>query len=395
MKRLIFIGVTTLICVIGMELVLHGLCFVSADVNQALGGLFARGGYLRDPRLGVRPNPDHPEADARGYRNASALQTASIVALGDSQTEGQGASREMAWPQQLAAATGFPAYNMGFGGYGPVHGLILMDEALALKPKVIIFAMYLGNDLFDSYSMVYERKDELGMASKIPAVLQSIKDRNAAGTLEQQSAKAFYGYDHNALRKALSHYSMTYSLVRGLNNARLRLFAGVDEWESYRRTASTYAMNIVLESGELRTILTPEYRMNAVDLGDPRIAEGERVAWEAIRRMHELAARGKVQFLLVLIPTKELVFKEMVERGEAPAPIYREMVSQELEILEETKAYCDEHAIEWIDTLGDLRRPLVTQKNPYAASPDGHPNALGYTAISEAIARKLSPLGSP
>ena len=39
-----------------------------------------------DDRLGKRGNPEWWEHDARGFRNPSALSSATVVALGDSQT---------------------------------------------------------------------------------------------------------------------------------------------------------------------------------------------------------------------------------------------------------------------------------------------------------------------
>ena len=44
---------------------------------------------------------------------------------------------------------------MAWGGWGPVHSLILLDEAISLHPKIIIEAFYAGNDLFDAFNIVY------------------------------------------------------------------------------------------------------------------------------------------------------------------------------------------------------------------------------------------------
>jgi hypothetical protein len=77
------------------------------------------------------------------------------VVLGDSQTHGNNASREKAWPQQLAAYTGSSTYQMAYGGWGPPQYRALVDDALALKPKIVIVALYAGNDLLDSVRFVY------------------------------------------------------------------------------------------------------------------------------------------------------------------------------------------------------------------------------------------------
>ena len=49
----------------------------------------------------------------------------------------------------LASEHSISVYNMAFGGYGPAHNLLQLDEALALTPARIIISIYLGNDFYD------------------------------------------------------------------------------------------------------------------------------------------------------------------------------------------------------------------------------------------------------
>jgi len=85
--------------------------------------------------------------DARGYRNATTLESADIVTLGDSFTEGSNVSDEDAWPARLAALTGRTVCNLGMSGYDPLHYFeSLKDHGLALKPKLVLCMVYEGND---------------------------------------------------------------------------------------------------------------------------------------------------------------------------------------------------------------------------------------------------------
>ncbi|MDE3050913.1 MAG: hypothetical protein KGJ48_13560, partial [Nitrospirota bacterium] len=106
--------------------------------------------FVPDERLGHRPNPNFPGHDSRGWRNPSALTSADIVIFGDSQTYGANLPPEAAWPQRVAALLHRPVYQMAADGYGPAQYVLLLEEALALKPKVIIAAYYYGNDIYDS-----------------------------------------------------------------------------------------------------------------------------------------------------------------------------------------------------------------------------------------------------
>ena len=131
---------------------------------------------IRDPILGHRPNPRNPEHDKKGFRNASVPARVDMVAFGDSQTYGTGVSRENAWPQQLAKMTGVKVYNMAFGGYSPVQSLLLLDEALEMKPKIVVEAFYAGNDLVEAFTIVYSGNDQLNnLKTSDKATLQEIQ----------------------------------------------------------------------------------------------------------------------------------------------------------------------------------------------------------------------------
>ena len=90
---------------------------------------------VSDPVLEYRLNPDLPDSDKAGFRNASLIESPFLIALGDSQTYGTGVSREESWPQQLASLSGQQTYNMGVPGYGPVQEFVLMNRAVTSRPR--------------------------------------------------------------------------------------------------------------------------------------------------------------------------------------------------------------------------------------------------------------------
>lgn len=81
-----------------------------------------------------------------------------IVTLGDSQTWGLNATfPELTWSGRLGIITGQSVYNMGVGGYGPAQYYVLTEDAIQrFHPKLIIVALYFGNDLWDSYFVTYK-----------------------------------------------------------------------------------------------------------------------------------------------------------------------------------------------------------------------------------------------
>src|SRR3989344_1251169 len=110
---------------------------------------------IPDPILGFRMNPKLPDWDEHGFRNPAVLDHADIIAIGDSQTEGNNAAQEDAWPQELSRLAGKSVYQMAVGGYGPIQYLALSERGVELKPNVVLIGFYAGNDLSEALSMAY------------------------------------------------------------------------------------------------------------------------------------------------------------------------------------------------------------------------------------------------
>ena len=94
--------------------------------------------------------------DKWGFRNRSVPKQADIVAIGDSHTYGNTARMVDSWPYVLGRLAGKSVYNMGLGGYGPNQYYYLFDtKALALKPKIILCGLYMGDDFENAFSITY------------------------------------------------------------------------------------------------------------------------------------------------------------------------------------------------------------------------------------------------
>ena len=143
--------------------------------------------WIRDATLGNRGNPQHPDHDARGYRNVRALREADVVAIGDSHTYGIGVAREEAWPAVLGAQLARPVYSIAHGGYGPGHYERVLPEALALRPRVVVIGVHLGNDLYDAYAFA--------KSHPAPAHLAELAGRAAARDrevpIQEEAARLF------------------------------------------------------------------------------------------------------------------------------------------------------------------------------------------------------------
>jgi len=276
-----------------------------------------------DAQLGIRGNPAYPGHDAKGFRNPYVPDTASVVALGDSQTYGVGVLPDQAWPRQSEQLSGLTTYSMALGSYGPTHSLLLLDDALALHPKLVIEAFYAGNDLFDSYAHVYRNGQLPELKSVDRAVLHEIDSAEAAGPLEEKTRNLFQAAllwtepppppadtlwdvlgDEVQLLHLAREFGHRVALATGRYGHDQRQF-DEEYWATVKREVRRAVdQRTLVESGQLRTVLTPAYRLCAVDLSDPRIAEGLRISLDAIGRMNERVHAAHAAFAVLLLPTK-------------------------------------------------------------------------------------------
>jgi lysophospholipase L1-like esterase len=396
-RRSFFAGVLVLGVVIGiLEITLGLLAFVSPRVDWLLS--FER--VIPDARLGYRPKPGVPGHDRNGFRNQEVPDKAAIVALGDSQTYGTGVAPEDAWPRQLESMLGKTVYSMAYGGYGPTHSLVLWDEAVALLPKIVIEAFYVGNDLFDSFSLVYNQGQLTDLESPDPRLQASVREAELSEPIAKRVTR-MYSMAPVATEKAtavtlyrlLAQHSRLYGLLHRAQYESMRLIdkptnTPQEQWEAAKAFAEahpTYCQ--MFSNGQFKTIFTSEYRISALDLGDPRILEGLQISLRAMQRMHELAASRNIRFIIVLIPTKETVFRQF---GENSAMSYRRAIESEERVWQSTKDFLVRNSIEYLDALPALREQLMTGVQPYQVSHDGHPNEHGHAAIAKLVAAHLA-----
>jgi hypothetical protein len=197
-----------------------------------------------------------------------------------------------------------------------------------------------------------------------------------------------------ALRRFLSRRSRLYGLARRARHETARLLHDATaeseaEWAEATAFAEAHPDYCqVFDGGSLRTVFTSEYRHAALDLGDPRIAEGLRISLEALRRMQARAAAAGVRFLVVLVPTKEAVFRDAWQE---PSASYRSLVENEERLWQLAQDFLARNGIEHVDALPALRQALAAGRQPYPVSYDGHPNASGHGVIATLVAAHLEP----
>lgn len=366
-----------------------------------------------DERLGFRPNPNFPGHDSRGWSNSSPLERTDIVVFGDSLVDGA------VWPQQVGSRLHRIVYQMAASGYGPAQYALLLDEALALEPKVIIATFDFADDIYDSYKFVYRIGDfkrsgldpvldssfpltnlksqqALTLAETIDPELLRHKYLNCRKPVEVPDPRLQVVHDvlaspplaplrnEGRLQRAMAFLTRHSALIKVL---RKRLFTTPEAHPNAEAVWPKLCPRY--RDQKLTTLFNPGYRILVLDSTDPRIVEGERIAFLAYRLIAQRCRQPHCSFYVMMIPTKESAFRARVESSLRHQPYMVDLWNAEGRTRANASAFFAREHIATIDTLPLLEALIASDVNPYPEDADGHPAQAGYDAIARAVVERL------
>lgn len=375
------------------SLVVFSGIIVAFFLGEGLIRLVSPSAYVADPRLGVIGSSG--EHDARGFRNTASVEQAQIVVLGDSQTYGNNAEREEAWPQQLGQIASTTVYQMAFGGYSALQYKDLASDALALHPKILVLAFYAGNDLLETYTGVYESTNTKWNMFRNPEFIppattsdpltyrQELQTGLSRNTLEFQIWR---------IRYWIRLHSRLYAFLGDATREFRERLGVAKTMEEKHQQFSEFArahpdVAYVFEADrKLKTILSPAYRLEGVNLNEPRTQEGWRITKEILQQINQQAGDAHVPLVLLYIPTKELAYLEYMRQNslEIP-PAFGDIYEAELRLQETFLSHCHAIGAYCHSVTPTLAASLASGEKIYGETMDGHPIAKGYEVIAKSL----------
>jgi hypothetical protein len=337
-----------------------------------------------DEKLGMRLLPNNDGIDARGYNNQVAIETADIVALGDSHTYGGHTSRDrqdISWPFQIAVLTDRSVYNMGVWGYGTAQYRALFDTAVSLKPKSIVIGMYTANDLFDTYDTVYHRIGWEEYQDK------NFVDNNPVSISDTKQIEVPF----RALRDWIGDVSVVYRLV-GNHSRQLREYIGISkpvitgtsDWSNNDKDVS-----LQFTDENHSTLFWVGHRLPGVNLEDERIQEGWRISKLLYSEMAKIAKDNNIELVIILIPSKMTAYRTLAEEKMLYNDRFNQIVTNETLIRLNMLAYCKELMITCVDVALPLTEAIATGEIVYPSDRDEHPLPRGYEIYAQVAVDSL------
>jgi lysophospholipase L1-like esterase len=286
------------------------------------------------------------QIDSHGFRNPEPWpEHPDVIVIGDSLVLGYGVAADQAWPAVLESELpGRSVINLGLIGAGPQqYRRIYESFGRALRPRLVIVAMFAANDFWDAEMF------EEWLASGVGGNYMEWRDFG-------RGSRGFnYRRPLGSLRSFLNRESYVYNLLRFVRKAR----QGVKG-----RYVLKWSDGVTLQ-------LYPDEREQRVENAEPTGSIFQ-IVLKSIEAIHDAAVADGSRTLVIFQPSKEYVYMPFVGK-----PV-RHAGKQLLNALAERN-------IDSLD-LGPMYRRRAEEGDRLFFPNDGHPNELGYALTGRAVA---------
>jgi len=255
-----------------------------------------------------------------------------IVLLGDSFASGYGVERSQTFADLLEAKLGVDVVNTAVGGYEIIHQVRFFESrAAALQADLVLYALYLGNDL--------SRNNEWETAAD--GTLRSPKHSFPVRTAHAIKLQTLYRQVRYAAR-------MQEEKARG-------------EWEPW-----------------------PDYLLSAERELGAEAARDYRDAEDLLRRLSEAVAASGAKLFVVMIPYRQMVERSAYERLRLRTPDFEARYDLSLPA-QRTGDILSRLGIDYMDLSPAFRAHFESGGGPLFFSVDGHLNPNGNELVADAL----------
>src|SRR5262249_36510809 len=116
------------------------------------------------------------------------------------------------------------------------------------------------------------------------------------------------------------------------------------------------ATSLIIPEANISEASVPKSMLSRLDQNNPSIREGMRITFELMKQMNDICKQNGIQFVVVVIPTKEMVFDRYIEHNpKMPLnDVIDDLLVNERASLQQTFTFLGQNDIRYIDVLPAL-----------------------------------------
>lgn len=282
-----------------------------------------------------------------GFRDVGPITPTYAAAIGGSFTWRTYVEAEQTWPEQLQVELGEPVVNLGVLGYGPIQYQIITEKyALLLKPHVVLWGFFSGNDFVNSTDYVnWKRsgKQDSGLKQPQPGLVDFLS------------------------RNVRAYELMQFAFKAGIY---------------YQRIASPEVLGVPAASGP-DWAFYPDILERQADGRQPNVAEGWRLTQQALLATQEEVQATGARLVVVIIPPKELIYWDTLRVHVAHPATY-----DLAEPIRTLMNFCQAQQFLCLDLAPAFLNHTRAGEELYFRQ-DAHLNPTGYWLTAQLIAKYL------
>ena len=150
------------------------------------------------------------------------------------------------------------------------------------------------------------------------------------------------------------------------------------------------ATSLIIPEKNICEAFLPKGILSRLDQENEFIREGMRITFKLFKEMNETCRQNNIEFVVTVIPTKEMVFSDFLEhKPELPlSDVLDKLIANERGAREKTFKFLSDSNIRYVDPLPALKGSVDHELYTRTAA-DMHPNKNGYRVIAQAISQSF------
>jgi hypothetical protein len=306
---------------------------------------------------------------------------------------------------------------MAMGGYSPIEYSYLVEESLALNPKIITIGLYPGNDFpecywasslepwqhlqqpdFDYQTSLYATEYSNISQQELPE-MSNVSESHSVNQTSKASIspqnKSWQDILQPIVFRSKAVAFLWYRFIREWAMGNYDEFSRMDRvYKQFEHMHGNQQAYVSYEDENIYIQMAPHTRAVAEDINNPVVIEGFRICSFSIKNIQNICDQNNIFCLFVLIPTKELVYAPYLEAHNFKIKgYYTDLIRFETINRKAIITLLDELGANYVDVLAEMQKAAseVAEdgKLLYPYSADGHPNERGYQVIAKTIAKTI------